>query len=212
MKKIRLSEKDLIDIVKKTINESKKTKKKKTITVTESELINSIEKIINEQNAVLGFGNQGGIGMGIAMPTDKYKDLHEDDEEMEEQAKETENIVGGKETVSVVDDPAATADGMGMFEEVSQDEFEALKEKVAKLEKSLKKESQLRKLKTIKESRKRLKEQEGKGCAESEGGSGCIKKKGGKWVILNNKKGGIFRECDSKKHCEEILDGFHASK
>ena len=208
MKKIRLSEKDLINIVKKTINESKKTKNKKTITVSESELINSIEAIINEQNAVLGFGNQGGIGMGIAMPTDKYKDLQEDDEEeMDEQAKETENIVGGKETVSVVDDPAATADGMGMFEEVK-----ALREKVAELEKSLKKESQLRKLKTIKESRKRLKEQEGKGCSESEGGSGCIKKRGGKWVILNNKKGGIFRECDSKKHCEEILDGFHASK
>ena len=29
---------------------------------------------------------------------------------------------------------------------------------------------------------------------------------------LNNKKGGIFKECDSKKHCEEILGGFHASK
>ena len=60
--------------------------------------------------------------------------------------------------------------------------------------------------------RNKLNEQEGKGCAESEGGSGCIKKKGGKWVIMNNKKGGIFRECDSKKHCEEILDAFHASK
>ena len=172
MKKIRLTEKDLINIVKKTINESKKTKKKKTITVSESELINGIESIINEQNAVLGFGNQGGMGMGIAIPSDKYKDLQEKDEEMDEQADETENIVGGKETVNVVDDPAATADGMGMFEEVK-----ALREKVAELEKSLKKESQLRKLKTIKESRKRLKEQEGKGCAESEGGSGCIKKK-----------------------------------
>ena len=32
------------------------------------------------------------------------------------------------------------------------------------------------------------------------------------WVIMNNKKGGVFRECDSKKHCEEILDAFHASK
>ena len=169
MKKIRLSERDLINIVKKTIKESKKTNKKKTLTISESDLIAGIEKIISEQTAVLGFGNQGGMGMGIALPSEKHKDLQEEDEEMDEQAKETENIVGGKETVNVVDDPAATADGMGMFEEVSQDEFEALKEKVAKLEKSLKKESQLRKLKTIKESRKRLKEQEGKGCAESEG-------------------------------------------
>ena len=207
MKKIRLSERDLINIVKKTIKESKKTNKKKTLTISESDLIAGIEKIISEQTAVLGFGNQGGMGMGIALPSEKHKDLQEEDEEMDEQAKETENIVGGKETVNVVDDPAATADGMGMFEEVK-----ALREKVAELEKSLKKESQLRKLKTIKESRKRLKEQEGKGCSEAEGGSGCIKKRGGKWVILNNKKGGIFRECDSKKHCEEILDAFHASR
>ena len=37
-------------------------------------------------------------------------------------------------------------------------------------------------------------EQEGKGCAKSEGGSGCINKKGDEWVIMNNKKGGIFRD------------------
>jgi|TARA_R110002012_G_scaffold204171_1_gene373903 hypothetical protein len=55
-------------------------------------------------------------------------------------------------------------------------------------------------------------EAEGKGCAESEGGPGCIKKKGDQWVIMNNKKGGIFRKCDSEAHCEEILDAFHASR
>ena len=66
--------------------------------------------------------------------------------------------------------------------------------------------------KLVERFKNKLTEQEGKGCAESEGGSGCIKKRGGKWVIMNNKKGGVFRECDSKKHCEEILDGFHASK
>jgi len=54
-------------------------------------------------------------------------------------------------------------------------------------------------------------EQEGKGCSESEGGSGCIKKKDGEWVILNNKKGGIFKKCSSKKDCEEILAGYHAN-
>ena len=56
-----------------------------------------------------------------------------------------------------------------------------------------------------------VKEQEGKGCSESEGGSGCIKKKDGKWVIMNNKKGGIFKKCSSKKDCEEILAGYHAN-
>jgi hypothetical protein len=44
MKKIRLTEKDLINIVKKTIKESKKTNKKKTLTISESDLIAGIEK------------------------------------------------------------------------------------------------------------------------------------------------------------------------
>ena len=57
-----------------------------------------------------------------------------------------------------------------------------------------------------------IKEAEGKGCAESAGGPGCIKKQGDKWVIMNNKKGGVWRKCDSEAHCEEILDAFHASK
>jgi len=49
-------------------------------------------------------------------------------------------------------------------------------------------------------------EKEGKGCAESEGGSGCIKKDDKGWFIWNNKKGGIFKRCKSKKDCEEILE------
>ena len=55
-----------------------------------------------------------------------------------------------------------------------------------------------------------LSESAGKGCADMP--KGCIMKRDGKWVILNNKKGGVWRECDSKAHCEEILDAFHASK
>ena len=50
----------------------------------------------------------------------------------------------------------------------------------------------------------------GKGCAKSE--KGCIRKRKSGWVILNNKKGGVWRECDSRKHCEEILDAFHANR
>jgi hypothetical protein len=57
-----------------------------------------------------------------------------------------------------------------------------------------------------------MNEAEGKGCAESEGGPGCIKKQDDQWVIMNNKKGGVWRKCDSEAHCEEILDAFHASK
>ena len=66
--------------------------------------------------------------------------------------------------------------------------------------------------KLISRLKKNLTESTGKGCAESEGGSGCIKKRGSGWVVLNNKKGGVWRKCDSKKHCEEILDAFHAAK
>jgi hypothetical protein len=200
MKKIKLKERDIMRIVKRTIKESQKTKKKKTITVSESDLIKSIEQIVNEQNAVLGFGNQGGIGMGIALPSDKHKDLQEDEEEVDEQAKESEDIVGGKETVSVVDDPAATADGMGMFEEVK-----ALKEKIYRLEKTLKKESQLRTLKTIKEQKKK---KTGK-CPES----GCIKKEGKFWRIISNKTGKLWpAKYDTKKDAEDGLDAYHANR
>ena len=53
-------------------------------------------------------------------------------------------------------------------------------------------------------------EENGKGCADTD--KGCIRKRKDGWVILNNKKGGVFRKCDSRSHCEEILDAFHASK
>ena len=52
--------------------------------------------------------------------------------------------------------------------------------------------------------------EDGKGCADTD--KGCIRKRKGGWVILNNKKGGVWRKCDSRSHCEEILDAFHASK
>ena len=55
-----------------------------------------------------------------------------------------------------------------------------------------------------------LNEADGKGCADTD--KGCIRKREGGWVILNNKKGGVWRKCDSRSHCEEILDAFHAAK
>ena len=55
------------------------------------------------------------------------------------------------------------------------------------------------------------------GCAKSEGGDGCVVKKNGKWVILNNKKGGIWRDNDGKgfanpEAAQKVLSGYHASK
>jgi len=60
--------------------------------------------------------------------------------------------------------------------------------------------------------RKMIVELEGKGCAESEGGSGCIKKRGKGWVILNNKKGGVWRKCTSEKNCQQQLNAFHSNR
>lgn len=62
----------------------------------------------------------------------------------------------------------------------------------------------------IKEEIDKLTEADGKGCAKSD--KGCIRKRKGGWVILNNKKGGVWRKCKSRAHCEEILDGYHASR
>lgn len=60
---------------------------------------------------------------------------------------------------------------------------------------------------------KTITEAEGKGCAESEGGSGCIKKRGNEWIILNNKKGGIWRDgFKSEKDAKDALDAFHANE
>ena len=52
----------------------------------------------------------------------------------------------------------------------------------------------------------------GEGCAKSEGGSGCVKERGGEWVILNNKKGGIWRSgFSSKAAANDNLAGYHAN-
>ncbi len=53
-------------------------------------------------------------------------------------------------------------------------------------------------------------ESEGKGCVDTK--KGCIRKRKSGWIILNNKKGGVWRKCSSKKNCEEQLDAYHANK
>jgi len=50
---------------------------------------------------------------------------------------------------------------------------------------------------------------EGKGCANTS--KGCVRQRDGGWIILNNKKGGVWRKCKSKSHCEDILDAYHAN-
>ena len=70
--------------------------------------------------------------------------------------------------------------------------------------------SQEQEMQIAEQSNKEVLEEDGKGCADTD--KGCIRKRESGWVILNNKKGGVWRKCDSRSHCEEILDAFHASK
>ena len=153
----------------------------KKIKIKENELVDLIEKLVKEN---LSNGTGFDFGM-VGTPTSKYKDLLEKDDIEEEDELEESNGEEEQLNLNITDQPGS-------------DNEDAWMESIT--------ESKL-----IKRLTRKLHEAEGKGCSESEGGSGCIKKRGDGWVILNNKKGGVWRNCDSEKHCEEILDAFHAN-
>ena len=51
----------------------------------------------------------------------------------------------------------------------------------------------------------------GKGCADTK--KGCVRKRGNKWIILNNKKGGVWKEggeFDTPEEANEKLKAIHA--
>jgi len=50
---------------------------------------------------------------------------------------------------------------------------------------------------------------EGKGCANTS--KGCIRKGNRGYYILNNKKGGKWRDCKSKSHCKDMLEAMHVN-
>ena len=161
----------------------------KKIKIKENELVDLIEKLVKEN---LSSGTGFDFGM-VGTPTSKYKDLLEKDDIEEEDELEEGNGEEEQLNVNVTDQPGSD----------NEDEWmESISES-----------------KLVKRLTRKLHEAEGKGCAESEGGSGCIKKgsytdgsgKKYPWHILNNKKGGIWRGCTSKKDCESILDAFHAN-
>ncbi len=160
----------------------------KKIRISESELVDLIEKLVKEN---LSNGTGFDFGM-LGTPTSKYKDLYEDEDiEEEKELDEDEFNV----------DTAQTGDktlNVNVMKQTNQSDWMG-ENKIT--------ESQL-----VRRLSKKLHEAEGKGCAESEGGSGCIKKRGDGWVILNNKKGGVWRKCTSEKDCQEQLDAFHANK
>tara|TARA_R110000824_G_scaffold115564_3_gene266752 strand:+ start:16402 stop:16929 length:528 start_codon:yes stop_codon:yes gene_type:complete len=173
----------------------------KKIKIKENELVELIEKLVKENigfvSSAIGNGNGQNFGL-MGTPTAKYKDLLEKDDIEEDDIDDNEDEVSEQadDTLNInVDDE--TQDGLNQ-----EDYMESVKES-----------------RLISRLKKRLTEEKGKGCAESEGGSGCIKKgsytdKSGKkysWHILNNKKGGIWKGCTSKKDCESILDAFHAN-
>ena len=80
MKKIKLSENDIVRIVKRVVNEKKEslkkdvTKKNKSITMSEEELIDLIEQsVIKEMRDAAPMGFAAIQSLGISKPTDKYK-------------------------------------------------------------------------------------------------------------------------------------------
>jgi len=187
----------------------------KNIKITENELISLIERVVNENLGVIpSLSAKGGgfANLGMAKPTDKYKDLYEDDD-LETEVEEDEGTIdlGGDiidpktgELMGIEEDQDPSvekSDSITVTTQPGSDDEDAWMESI------------------VDRLKGRLNEEKGKGCAESEGGSGCIKKgsytdKSGKkysWHILNNKKGGIWKGCTSKKDCESILDAFHAN-
>lgn len=170
----------------------------KKIRVSESELIDLIEKLVKEN-----IGGNTGFGSMLGTPTSKYKDLYEDEdveneEELEEDEVNVDSAQTGDKTVDDEDDEDYDYRVKGKTPDSDYYSWMGKENKNAK--------SQL-----VRRISKKLHESEGKGCAESEGGSGCIKKRGDGWVILNNKKGGVWRKCTSEKDCQKQLDAFHAN-
>jgi len=167
--------------------------KKLKVKISENELVKLIEKLVKE-----GIGGGNGFNFGaFNTPTAKYTDLIEDDDvEKEDELSEDEDNI-----------------------DTAQDSDKTLNVNVTKQTNQTDWMEEIEESKLISRLKNRLNEEKGKGCAESEGGSGCIKKgsytdKLGKkypWHILNNKKGGIWKGCTSKKDCESILDAFHAN-
>jgi hypothetical protein len=87
----------------------------KKIKITENELITLIEKIVNEQAAGIGFGGFG-QNMGVSKPTDKYKDLNLEGDDIEENEVIDVSEVDGIELV--------TGDDEGEFDEGEFNESE----------------------------------------------------------------------------------------
>ena len=150
----------------------------KKIKITENELISLIEKIVNENlgsTPSLTAHGGGFSNLGIAKPTDKYKDLYEDDD-IENEVDEDQDPEAEKSAAITVTTQPGSDDEDAWMESI----VDRLKGKLNE-------------------------EKEGKGCSKSDGGDGCIDKDEKGWFIWNNIKGGIFKRCSSEKDCEEIL-------
>ena len=141
----------------------------KKIKITENELISLIEKIVNENlgsTPSLSAHGGGFSNLGIAKPTDKYKDLYEDDD-IEGEIDEDEDPAVEKSDAISVDVGKDVEDGW------------------TGRNPSPNMESIVNRLKG------KLNEVDGKGCAGKD--AGCIRAHGGGFRILNNKVGGWFK-------------------
>jgi|TARA_R110000824_G_scaffold27124_5_gene92549 hypothetical protein len=163
----------------------------KNIKITENELISLIEKVVNENiGSIPSLSAHGGgfANLGMAKPTDKYKDLYEDDDIETEVDEDQDPSVEKSDSITVTTQPGSDDEDAWMESIVDR-----LKGKLNEADGKGCSESE-----------------GGSGCIKK----GSYTDKSGKkypWHILNNKKGGIWKGCAGKKDCESILDAFHAN-
>ena len=163
----------------------------KNIKITENELISLIEKVVNENlgsTPSLSAHGGGFVNLGMAKPTDKYKDLSEDDDIEEEMVEDQDPGTQKSFAGTITTQPGSDDEDAWMESIVNR-----LKGKLNEADGKGCAESE-----------------GGSGCIKK---GGYTDKSGKKypWHILNNKKGGIWRGCTSEKDCQEQLDAFHAN-
>ena len=82
----------------------------KNIKITENELISLIEKVVNENiGSIPSLSAHGGgfANLGMAKPTDKYKDLYEDDDIETEVDEDQDPSVEKSDSITVTTQPGS---------------------------------------------------------------------------------------------------------
>ena len=166
----------------------------KKIRISENELISLIEKAVNENLGTtpsLTAHGGGFSNLGMGKPTDKYKDLYEDDDIEEEMVEDQDPGTEKSSAVAIDQEKDVEDDWTGGSGRNPSMNIESI---VNRLKKKLNEEK--RKL------------TEGK-CPKS----GCVTKRGSKWRVISNITGKLWdAKYDTRKEAEDGLEAYHANK